>query len=78
MFQCQCSRSQAANSLKDCSVFRVRFYGNHDRKVNSSTPALASLLHPRVRYFTISNYLCMVESNKQQIKEVRSKIQPEN
>ena len=25
-----------------------------------------------------NNYLCLVESNKQQIKEVRSKIQTEN
>ena len=24
------------------------------------------------------NYLCLVESNKQQIREVRSKTQPEN
>ena len=28
------------------------FYDGHDRKVDGSTPTLASLLRPRIRYFT--------------------------
>ena len=49
------------------------FYDRHDRKVDGSTTTDASLnkmLH--------DNYLCLVESNKQQIEKVRSKIQVEN
>ena len=44
-----------------------RFYDGHDRTVDGS---LDKTLH--------DNYLCLVESNKQQIEKVRSKIQAEN
>ena len=50
-----------------------RFYDDHDRKVNGSIPNLVWLLHPWIRCFTI-NYLCLVESSKQQIKEVKRKF----
>ena len=43
------------------------FYDGHDRNVDGS---LDKTLH--------DNYFCLVESNKQQIEEVRSKIQAEN
>ena len=46
-----------------------RFYDDHDRKVNGSTPNLrVSLLRPWIRCFT------MIKSGKQQIKEVRRKF----
>ena len=48
-----------------------RFYDDHDRKVKGSTPNLVcKMLH--------NDYLCLVEFSNQQIKEVRSIIQPEN
>ena len=50
-----------------------RFYGGHVRKIDGSSLVVASLdkmLH--------NNYFCWVESNKQQIEEVGSKIQTEN
>ena len=42
-----------------------RFYHDHDRKVNGSTLNLVSLL----RSWT-NDFLCLVESGEQQIKEV--------
>ena len=60
------------------SASERRFYDGHDRKVDGSTTIQASLLRPWIRYFTIINYLYLVEFDKQQIKEVRNKIQPEN
>ena len=45
-----------------------RFYDGHDRKVNGSTPNPASL--DKMLY---DDYLCLVESGKQQIKEVERK-----
>ena len=50
-----------------------RFYDGHDRNVDGSTTPHASL-HKMLH----DNYLCLVESNKQQIKEVKSEIQAEN
>ena len=44
-----------------------RFYDGHDRNVDGS---LDKTLH--------DNYLGLVESNKQQIEKVRSKIQAKN
>ena len=42
-------------SLKIGSVAQVerRFYNDHDRKVNGSTPNLVSLLRPWIRCFTM-------------------------
>ena len=52
------------------------FYSGHDRKVDGSTPTQALLLCPWIRCFTsIISAQCLVEANKQQIEEVRSKIQ---
>ena len=57
------------------SELERRFFDDHDRIVDGSTPAqvvtsLDKMLH--------DNYLCLVESGKQQIKEVGSKTRAEN
>ena len=44
-----------------------RFYDGHDRNVDGFLDKAL-----------LDNYLCLVESNKQQIEKVRSKIQAEN
>ena len=46
-------------------------------KQHITTPTQASLLRPWNKMLH-DNYLCLVESNKQQIKEVGSKTQAEN
>ena len=51
-----------------------RFHDDHDRTLNGLTPSLVASLDKMLHF----DYLCLVESNKQQIKEVRSKIQTEN
>ena len=58
------------------SVLKHRFYDNYDLKIDASTPTQTLLLRPWIKCFTI--ILSLVESNKQQTKEVRSKIQAEN
>ena len=50
-----------------------RFYYDHDRKVNGSTPNLVSLLRLWIRCFTTITSAC-VESGMQQIKEIRRKF----
>ena len=54
-----------------------RFYDGHDLNADSSIPTQASLLLFLDKIFHDS-YLYLMESNKQQIEEVRSKIQGEN
>ena len=49
-----------------CNDLERRFY-DHNRKVNGSTPTLASLLRSWINKMLRDNYLCIVESNKQQI-----------
>ena len=57
-------------------LFEASFYDGHDCKDSGSSPSLPfvacldRMLH--------NNYPGLVESDKQQIKEVRSKTQPEN
>ena len=46
------------------------------RKVDGFTPTQALLLYPCIK-MTNDNYLCLVESNKRQIKELK-KTQPKN
>ena len=48
------------NSAAWRSGLEGRFYDDHDRKVNGSTPNLISLLRPWKRCFTM--ILCLVES----------------
>ena len=59
-----------------------RFYDGHDRKVDGSTPTQVPLLRPSIRSFMAiisawRNLRIMEEFIKQQIEEVRSKIQTE-
>ena len=54
-----------------------RFYDGHDRKVDGST-FHPSLVVASLDKMLLDIYLCSVESNKLQIKGVRSKIQEEN
>ena len=76
-----------AGSVPSCRqrgrvVRQRRFYDGHDRKVDGSTPTNPrccqlplTLSLDKMRY---DNYLCLVESNKQQIEEIRIKIQVDN
>ena len=54
-----------------------QFYDGHNRKVDGSTPTEALLLRHWIRCFTTIISVWW-NANKQQIKEVTSKIQAEN
>ena len=60
-----------------CGLER-RFYDDHVRKVNGLTPNLVLLWRSWIRCFTMIIFAWWLKSSKQQIKEIRSKIQPEN
>ena len=57
-FQIELDNSHKQNNQNDRrqrlrSGLERRFYDDHDRKVNGSTPNLVSLLHPWIRCFTM-------------------------
>ena len=59
----------------NCAASNPRFYDDHDRKVDGSTPTQASLLSPSlIRCFTT----IIPAWWNQQIEKVRSKTQAEN
>ena len=49
-----------------------RFYDDHDCKANGSTPNLVSLFASLDKMLH-DDHLCLVESSKQQIEEVKNK-----
>ena len=61
-----------ASSAAWRSSAKRRFYNDHDRKVDGSTPTQTSLLRPWIRCFTII-IRAWWNLSKQQIKEVRKK-----
>ena len=67
---CYCAICACITTLHQPAAWRDglerRFYDDHDRKANGSTPNLVSLLRSCIRCFTM--IICLVRSDKQQIK----------